>query len=86
LVGFIEEREGTLKKKSDRHHIRCRSRGGRNHHNMVTLPISWHRGWHSLFGNLTVAEAHTMIDIVMQPDTRWTTGQLYELMERLKDE
>lgn len=58
------------------HHVCPTSRGGGNRDNLVVLPVEFHANWHKLFANLTVAEAHRFIDIVMQPGHEWSYKDL----------
>lgn len=73
-------------KHNNRHHLRPRSRGGRNRNNLVQLPIYFHNSWHYLFGNLTVAEAHAFIDEVMVAGKKWTKQEIETLRNKFKEE
>lgn len=74
-----------MKSELNRHHILCRSRGGQDDDNIVYLPVSFHACWHQIFGNMTVAEAHHFIDIIMRPNTVWTKGELHSLQNYLQN-
>lgn len=63
------------------HHIIPTSRNGGARHNLVLLPVEFHQRWHQLFANMTVAEAHAFIDIVMIPGVEWSYKEL-DLMRR----
>lgn len=69
--------------KRDRHHIVPRSRRGGSRRNIVVLPAEWHACWHALFANMTVAEVHEFVDLVMVPDVEWTARQLRSLQLRI---
>jgi len=65
------------------HHVLPSSRGGGGRNNLVVLPVEWHASWHKLFTNMTVAEVHCFIDIVMQPDCTWSYKDFEYLRRRL---
>lgn len=65
------------------HHIRPSSRGGGGRNNLVLLPTEFHATWHKLFVNMTVAEAHAFIDIVMVPNVEWTYKELERMRRRI---
>jgi hypothetical protein len=71
------------RKELNRHHILCRSRGGKDDDNIVYLPVSFHACWHQLFSNMTIAEIHKFIDTVMKPNTVWTNQDLQSLQNFL---
>jgi hypothetical protein len=73
----------TMKKKINRHHILCRSRGGKDDDNIVLLPVSFHACWHQLFGNMTIAEIHVFIDTIMKPNMVWQKEDLHQLQNFL---
>jgi len=64
-----------------KHHLRNRSRGGKDHNNIVMLPDWWHRGWHDLMGDLTTEEAVVFIRKLLVPNKKWGTEEL----KRLRD-
>ena len=68
----------------NRHHILPSSRGGSYTDNIVLLPSAWHAMWHQLFANMTVAEVHEYIDAVMQPNRKWTRGDLTLMLETVR--
>ncbi len=77
------------KRKVSRHHIRPRSRikrGDKNKDNLVTLDAEFHSNWHRMFENMTVAEAHRFIDLVMVPGKRWDNSSLYRLRKEIMEE
>lgn len=76
--GFFKKPKGV-----NTHHILATSRGGCDWDNTVMLPIEWHRNLHKLFGVLTPEEIHRFIDIVLQPNTRWTQGDIERLRSQL---
>lgn len=82
---------GRKKTQPNRHHIRPRSRfpNGTNKDekdkdNVVELDRDWHDAWHYMYGNATPAEVCKAINIIMQPDTRWTYGAIKRLLEELR--
>ena len=78
-------RKGSFKKAKgiNAHHLLPTSRGGSDWGNIVFLPVEWHRNLHKLFGVLTPDEMHRFIDIVLQPNTRWTQGDIERLRSAL---
>lgn len=64
------------REKQNDHHIRPSSRGGKRRGNIVRLPVDVHDAWHRFFGNLTVEEAHALIDIVMRSGASWSSADL----------
>ncbi len=73
-----------MKRLYDRHHILSSARGGRKRGNLVTIPVTFHRAYHTLFQDLTLEEAHRFLEIVMQPGFSWTNGDLYHLRNYIK--
>jgi hypothetical protein len=75
-----------------KHHIKPRSRGGGNGDNIVLMPLRIHEAWHTIFGNLTLAEVYQFIKIVFEGKGRkqrkrsWTAEELYKLQLKLQAE
>ena len=69
---------------NNKHHIRPRSRGGKDENNIVSLPANFHQAWHLMFDNLTVQEAHRLIDIVMTPGKEFAGHDIEKLRQTLK--
>jgi len=46
---------------------------------------TFHFSWNDVFGNLTVAEAHRLIDLVNVPGTSWGYKALEKLREGIKE-
>ena len=77
------------KRTTTRHHIEPRSRlrmRDKNKDNVVELDKEFHKNWHQMFENMTVAEVHRFIDRVMTPGERWTYGRLWWLRNEVIDE
>ncbi len=70
------------KQKLGKHHLVASSRDCKRRKNIVTIPQSFHRTWHRLFGNLTPEETHVFIDIVFS-GKMWTRKMLKEEQIRL---
>lgn len=49
----------------------------------MRLPRDFHAQWHSLFGNMTVGEAHDFMDAVMRGGLSWTHDDLDALRARI---
>lgn len=75
-----------MKDRNNLHHVRPRSRGGNNDDNVVSLPRKFHETWHYLFGNMTVDEVHRFIDIIMQPNRRFSGSDIQAVQNFLKSE
>jgi hypothetical protein len=73
------------KKQLNRHHIRNKSRNGKDEDNIVWLDHDWHDAWHFLLFDLTPDEACCLIREVMQPNTSWTYGQIRFLANQIKE-
>jgi len=71
-------------KATNKHHIFCKSRGGHDQNNIVRLPPAWHLAWHVCFDNLTVEEAHRLIDLIMVPGSEFTSRDIEDLRQKLK--
>jgi hypothetical protein len=71
-------------KSTNRHHIFCKSRGGHDQDNVVRLPAAWHLAWHVCFDNLTVEEAHKLIDLVMVAGKEFTGQDIENMRQKLK--
>lgn len=71
-------------KGNNRHHLLPRSRGGKDANNIVHLPVNFHQAWHVCFDNLTVQEAHRLIDIVMVANTEHSGQDIENLRQKLK--
>lgn len=69
---------------NNKHHILPRSRGGKDENNIVSLPANFHQAWHLMFDNLTVQEAHQLIDMVMQPNCEFSGQDIENLRQQLK--
>ena len=68
-------------RKITKHHIRPTSRGGDNDEkNIVHVDQSFHRAWHTCFGNMDNADIMTFIHIVILPHHTWT----HDLLEQLR--
>ena len=70
---------------NNRHHKIPLSRGGKDANNIVSLPASWHLAWHVCFDNLTVQEAHRLIDMVMIPGKEFSGQDIENLRQKLKE-
>lgn len=51
-----------LGKQYQEHHILPRSKGGGKRDNLKVVPVSYHRAYHHLFGNMTPKEIHKYLD------------------------
>ncbi len=69
---------------NNRHHVNPRSRGGKDENNIVSLPVNFHQAWHLMFDNLTVQEAHRLIDLVMVANTEHSGQDIENLRQQLK--
>jgi hypothetical protein len=72
--------------KGSHHHIRPKSRGGRNKGNLVQLPREFHVAYHILAENMTLPEFHRFLDIIMQPDKHWTSQEIHDLRQSILKE
>lgn len=70
--------------RSSRHHILPSFRGGYVDNNIVHLPRGFHDVWHTLFGNMTVSEAHIFISRLMVPGARWKAQEIVDLRTELQ--
>ncbi len=70
---------------NNKHHVRPRSRNGKDANNIVSLPASWHLAWHVCFDNLTVEEAHRLIDLVMVAGKEFSGQDIENLRQKLKE-
>lgn len=70
---------------NNRHHILAKSRHGKDTNNIVSLPASWHLAWHVCFDNLTVQEAHRLIDLVMVAGKEFSGQDIENLRQKLKE-
>lgn len=71
-------------KGNNKHHLRPRSRGGKDENNIVSLPANFHQAWHLMFDNLTSQEAHRLIDLVMVANTEHSGQDIENLRQKLK--
>lgn len=71
-------------KGNNKHHKIPRSRGGKDENNIVSLPANFHQAWHVLFDNLTVQEAHRLIDMVMVAGHEHSGQDIENLRQQLK--
>jgi len=75
-----------------KHHIIPKIRGGNSNGNLIKIPIGFHQGWHSLFGELTPDEAIEFIRIVFlgqgmkKRKKFWTQQDLYRIQLRIQEE
>ncbi|MFH1522664.1 MAG: hypothetical protein ABIE43_02480 [Patescibacteria group bacterium] len=71
-------------RKSTKHHIIPKSRGGKSNGNTVRIPRKFHSDWHAVFGNLTPDEAIELIEIIFKYKGRkkikkqWSHEEIYE--------
>ena len=72
-------------KGNNRHHLQPRSRGGKDANNIVHLPVNFHQAWHVCFDNLTVQEAHRLIDLVMVAGKEFTGQDIENMRQKLKE-
>ena len=72
-----------FKNRTDRHHTKPQSRGGKDYANIVEWDMMFHRHWHELFQNLTVIEIYEFIEIITEPNKVWSSNDLARLRGRL---
>jgi hypothetical protein len=65
-----------MDRRTDRHHKKCQSKGGKRyvngHHNIVRVPVFKHQAWHTLFGNLSAQDICAIINqIWLDPEYKF---------------
>jgi len=71
-------------KKTDRHHICGKSRGGGTRNNIVILPRTFHNALHAVFQDLKPEEYAMFLEAVLTPGTSWTSKELHVLRQQCK--
>jgi hypothetical protein len=80
----MSRKDNPLRGRRDRHHVTPRSRGGGNRHNLVRLPVTFHRALHAVFQDLKPEEYATFLEEVLVPGKSWTSKELHALRARCK--
>jgi len=78
------KRQSKWQGKNNKHHIKCKSRGGKDYDNVVKWDVRFHRNWHFMFQNMTVEEIHKFIDEINKPNWEWSSHDLARLRGKLK--
>lgn len=75
---------------TNRHHLTPQSRildgYDKDKDNIVEWDCEFHDLYHRVFGNLTPSEAKRFIDIITQPNDKWTLHRLKKLRERMTEQ
>jgi hypothetical protein len=74
-------------RRTNRHHLTPRSRilegYDTDKDNIVLWDEEFHASWHWMFGNLTPEEVQRFIQIIAQPNTKWTAHGLKQLRQNI---